>query len=189
MRVEVKTTHLEMTSPDRLRPTEDVVAGVRVERVGIPNPALNHFFFVDIGIPHRWYSRLRWSHEDWRRWVERDDVVTLLGALSGSPFGYAELMLHRGGADVEIVFFGILPSFLGRGLGGPFLADCVRAAWEMGPSRVWLHTCSEDHPHALSNHLDRGFEIFREETRVEEIPDRDDPAWLTPAYYDSLKPS
>ena len=97
-------------------------------------------------------------------------------------------MRRDDGADVEFVFFGILPGFFGRGLGGPFLTDCVDAAWDLGPSRVWLHTCSEDHPHALSNYLARGFEVFRKETRIEEIPDRDDPRWFTPAYFNSLKP-
>jgi GNAT superfamily N-acetyltransferase len=182
----VTTTHLQMRSPDLLRPTADRVHGAEVSLVEIPSPALNHFFFVNVGRPWRWYSRLRWSRPDWERWVEREDVITGVGCLGGAPFGYFELMLQNGGADVELVFFGVLPEMQGRGLGGPLLVDAVRTAWDLGPSRVWLHTCTEDHPHALANYLARGFEVFLVETKDEDIPDDDDPLWCTPAYFASL---
>ena len=41
----------------------------------------------------------------------------------------------------------------------------------MGAQRVWVHTCSLDHPHALANYQARGFRIFRVEEQREALPD------------------
>jgi RimJ/RimL family protein N-acetyltransferase len=186
-RLEITTTHLELRSPEQHRPGREPPAGLTVRRVDHPSPALNHFFFVEVGRPFRWYSRLGWDYEDWRRWVERPQVVTAIGYLDGTPIGYYELEQQQENASVEILFFGLLPAFLGQGLGGPFLSVTVEDAWALGPERVWLHTCTEDHPAALANYRARGFTVFARETKVEELPDDDDPRWLTPAYYESLQ--
>ena len=76
--------------------------------------------------------------------------------------GYAEL--GRNGTDVELVSFGLLPGFAGRGLGGALLAAATRAAWAQGPDRVWLHTCSLDSPAALPSYQRRGFRRYDERT-------------------------
>ena len=55
-----------------------------------------------------------------------------------------------------------IDQFLGKGLGGGFLTAAVEKAWEMGAARVWVHTCSFDHPNALKNYQARGFQIYRE---------------------------
>jgi hypothetical protein len=44
------------------------------------------------------------------------------------------------------------------------LSSAVRDAWALAPSRVWLHTCTLDHPNALPNYLARGFTPYRKET-------------------------
>jgi GNAT superfamily N-acetyltransferase len=53
---------------------------------------------------------------------------------------------------------------IGKGIGGGMLSLAVREAWKIkGTQRVWLHTCSEDHPHALANYQKRGFRLFKTE--------------------------
>ena len=47
-------------------------------------------------------------------------------------------------------------------MGGGFLTAAVEKAWEMEAARVWVHTCSLDHPNALKNYQARGFQIYRE---------------------------
>lgn len=44
--------------------------------------------------------------------------------------------------SAEILTFGLLPEFIGKGLGGFALSRGVRQAWALAPtvSRVWLHT-------------------------------------------------
>ena len=66
--------------------------------------------------------------------------------------------------SVEIAYFGIVESEFGRGFGKHLLSSAVRDAWALGPRRVWLHTCTLDHPNALSNYLARGFTPYRKET-------------------------
>ena len=56
--------------------------------------------------------------------------------------------------SVEIAFFGLLPQFIGKGLGGYLLSEAIRKAWDLDASRVWVHTCTLDHPRALGNSSD-----------------------------------
>lgn len=72
--------------------------------------------------------------------------------------------LHSGN-EAEIASFGLLPEFVGKGLGGFALTLGVRQAWALAPSvtRVWLHTSSLDHPRALANYHRRGFRTFKTE--------------------------
>ena len=56
-------------------------------------------------------------------------------------------------------------------MGGALLSDAVRTAWTLGARRVWLHTCSLDHPAALGNYQARGFRLFDTEVKLEELPD------------------
>jgi GNAT superfamily N-acetyltransferase len=68
------------------------------------------------------------------------------------------------GGNIEIVYFGLLPLMIGKGIGGGVLSLAIREAWKIkGAQRVWLHTCSEDHPHALGNYEKRGFRLFKTE--------------------------
>jgi len=46
----------------------------------------------------------------------------------------------------------------------------VRDAWALGPARVWLHTCTLDHPHALLNYRKRGFAPYKTETYEVNFP-------------------
>ena len=61
---------------------------------------------------------------------------------------------------IEIAIFGLAPQFIGRGLGGALLTHALEEAWGSRPQRVWLHTCTLDHPAALPNYLARGLTIF-----------------------------
>jgi GNAT superfamily N-acetyltransferase len=82
--------------------------------------------------------------------------------------GYAELD-RTCVENVEIVFFGLMPEFIGKGLGSYLLTAVVEHAWDVGAERVWLHTCTLDHPAALPNYLARGFRLFRTEQSFEEM--------------------
>ncbi len=66
-------------------------------------------------------------------------------------------------SEVEIAYFGLLPEFIGRGLGGDLLTSAIENAWAWSPApfRVWVHTCNRDHPGALANYQARGFKIYK----------------------------
>ncbi len=182
MQQTVKTTYLEMTSPDQLVSKSASNTDIIISEAKIPSPDLNHFLFMAVGQPWQWYSRLSWRREDWQQYLNSSAVQTWVGYMSGTPFGYFELE-EQANTGVEIKFFGLMQQYIGRGLGAILLSRAIAQAWAMGTSRVWLHTCSLDHPKALPNYQKRGFKIYDVETAVEEIPDADDTIWLSPNFY------
>ena len=175
MRELVTTYHLELTRPEALVPAAASRTPYRVERSTVPVPELNRFLYASVGADWCWYMRLEWSYDQWERYLAREEVGTWLAYVEGTPAGYFEL--ERQPPDsVEIAYFGLLPQFIGRGMGGAFLTDAVRTAFEFGAdgpdaTRVWLHTCTLDHPAALANYQARGFRIFDTVALEEEVPD------------------
>ena len=61
------------------------------------------------------------------------------------------------------------PPFIGQVLGGHLLTVAVGEAWRTAAKRVWLHTCTLDHPGALSNYQARGFRVFQKSTVSQEV--------------------
>jgi GNAT superfamily N-acetyltransferase len=166
----VTTTYLEMTSRARLRPAAPGKTVPTLVRAEIPCPAFNRFLYAAVGARWWWYARLSWSHARWLAYLDRPELHTWVAYVSGSPAGYFELERQDGG-NVEIAYLGLLPEFVGAGLGGPLLTAAITRAWDMGASRVWVHTCDLDHPAALPNYQARGLTIYRVEQAVEALPD------------------
>jgi GNAT superfamily N-acetyltransferase len=158
-----------MTSPDQLNRRGCAVEGLELRQVSPPLPELNRCFYTTIGSDWFWLDRLAWTLDDWRTYLGREGVETWLLSSHEFPAGYFELDAQPGG-DVEIVYFGLLPLFTGKGLGGHLLTCAVDRAWSMGGRRVWLHTCSLDDPRALPHYLARGFELYKQEESVRMLP-------------------
>ena len=87
--------------------------------------------------------------------------------MDGAPAGFAELD-RRTPSEIELVQFGLLPEFIGQGLGKYFLQRTIDKAWSYNPGHFWLHTCTKDHPAALPNYLKAGFVIYKEEVKDRE---------------------
>ncbi len=175
----VTITYLEMTSATQVVP----LTGARrldVRRAELPCPELNRFFYVAVGSEWWWHERLVWDRDRWATWVDRPELQTWIGYLSGTPVGYFELELQPGD-QVELVYFGLLPSFIGRGLGPELLDAAVRRAWDLTTKRVWVHTCTLDHPRALANYLARGFRVYDSVEKMERLPDVKSTPWPTSA--------
>ena len=154
--------HLEMSDRHAFCP-KALPPGFAVERLAPADPAMNRRFYQLVGAPWRWTDKLQWSDGDWSRYVCREELGTWVARLGDDVVGYFELECQHDG-DVEIKYLGLLPDFIGRGLGGPLLSQAVEAAWNLGGTRrVWVHTCTDDHEHALGNYLKRRFTIFKTE--------------------------
>ena len=135
-----------------------------------PCPQLNRFLYVSIGHQWCWYERLPWSLKRWRAYLEDPAVATWVAYQNANPVGYFELQRAPAGA-VEIVYFGLMPDHLGKGLGKLLLQDAIHQAAAFGDGPVWLHTCSLDHPAALPNYLSGGFKVRKTVTKTENLPD------------------
>jgi GNAT superfamily N-acetyltransferase len=167
--LEVRRTYLEMTSPGELRGARSADPTLRLERVEGCPPSFYRYLYAEVGRAYRWVDRLPWTDEDIGRHLADPAVSLWLLTVRGAPGGYFELKTTPE-ASVEIAYFGLLPEFIGRGLGKHLLTEAVERAWALGPRRVWLHTCSLDDRAALPNYLSRGFRPFREETYLVSKP-------------------
>jgi GNAT superfamily N-acetyltransferase len=178
MIVEQTVTWLEMTSPDELRPARLPPAPLELEQVDRSLTPLLRETNNRVGEPHGWTGRSGWSAEQWAAHLARPGVRALVARVGGEPAGLIELEARPGG-EVEITVFGLVPEFVGRGFGGHLLTRAVRLAWDARPPegtptrRVWLHTASTDHGHALPNYLGRGFRVVRSEVRRKQVPAKD----------------
>lgn len=168
--VDLTTVHLEMTSPEQLRPKRVELDGLEVRQVELPSPEFSRFLYVLVGREFDWTDRLPHDRETWLSYLDRPELETWAMYVRGTPAGYYELE-RQPGNDFEIRSFGVAPYFVGRGLGGHLLTHAVERGWANGARRVWLHTCTHDHPHALNNYLARGFREFYREVTKRRLPD------------------
>ncbi len=162
----VKTTHLEMWQPPQREffpPRE----GILILQARQPTIAYYRFLFDTVGGPWHWTSRKKLTDDALRAIIHdpRDEIYVL--HVEGVPAGFVELD-RRVEGEIEITFFGLMAEFIGQGLGRFFLDWAVAQAWKYQPRRLWVHTCTRDHPGALPNYLRAGFAVFREEVKDEE---------------------
>jgi GNAT superfamily N-acetyltransferase len=176
MQLKVITYHLELTRQDQLQPADTPTADLTLMEMKVPCPEFNRFFYTAVGGDWYWIDRLPWSYEQWLSYVRRAELETWAAYVNGTPAGYFELEMQDA-RSVEIVYFGVLPQFTGQGIGGRLLTLAVERAWHMGAARVWLHTCTLDHPRALANYRARGFRQFKEVMEEEDLPERSPGPW------------
>jgi GNAT superfamily N-acetyltransferase len=163
---EVITCFLEMHCADDVNAVVDS-RGLSVIEAEIDNFRLNRFLYEYVGEPWQWVEKLEQSDAQWRDYVEDPGLRTWVAYCRGSIAGYFELS-DPGDGNVEIVYFGLAPAFIGQGFGGYLLSCALQAAWAMaGAKRVWLHTCSLDHPNAVKNYEARGMTMYRQERSSE----------------------
>lgn len=167
---QVQVWHLEMTSRQGdAAPSQCNDRAYTLQKTSAPLPELNRFLYVTVGGPWLWFMRLGWQWQDWHEWLSRPGVETWVAYQQATPVGYFELEQQPGGS-AEIAYFGLVPEFIGKGLGRQLLEDAIDKAWCLADQRIWLHTCSFDHPSALPNYLARGFTVFKEEAFSMEVP-------------------
>jgi GNAT superfamily N-acetyltransferase len=158
----VTRTYLEMLSPEELRQTPVPIPEPSIEQIQECPVSFFRYLYQEVGRAFHWTDRLGWTDETIRRYLDTPGVSIWLMSSHAAPAGYFELRKHDDGS-VEIAYFGLLPEFIGRGWGKHLLTRAVEAAWQTGTHRVWLHTCTLDHPAALPNYVKRGFRPVREE--------------------------
>lgn len=166
--IEVTRTYLQMTRPQQLTGGCLRDERVRIEKVENCPPHFYRYLYAEVGRNWHWTDRIGWTDEEICAHLYREGLSLHVMYVAGAPAGYVELLKHPNGST-EIAYFGLMPEFIGRGLGRHLLNFAVEHAWQEGANRVWLHTCSLDAPQALPNYLKRGFVAFKEQTYTAEI--------------------
>ncbi|MGI9493779.1 MAG: GNAT family N-acetyltransferase [Geminicoccaceae bacterium] len=167
--VTATVTYLEMMAPpDRVRtpPPSDKI-GVEIRRAIQPTLSFYRYLYHAIGGDWTWTGRRLMDDAALGKIIHDPLVDVNVLWIEGVPAGLAELD-RRSPEDIELLYFGLIPDFVGKGLGLFFLNWAVDHAWSMRPERFWVHTCDLDHPNALPVYQKAGFSIIKRE-QIREI--------------------
>jgi GNAT superfamily N-acetyltransferase len=182
--IEVVVTYLEMTERPQ-RPTIPTPAGrLALMRADAPSVSYYRYLYNAVGEPWFWVDRRQLDDAALAALVHDPKVEIYVLYVNGEPAGYAELD-RRPEPDIDIAYFGIRPQFVGRGF-GPYLMNwAVDQAWQYGPRRLTVNTCTLDHPKALRTYQRIGFVAYKQERKL-----IDDPrlAGLVPAHLEPRLP-
>lgn len=155
------TYYLEMTSASDLQ-AKPQRHDLQIIECEVPQALFNKFLYQLVGASWEWGDLDTWHDADWQALVEQDCHRTWVAYHRGAIAGYYELY-RPDGRNSEIRYFGLAPQFIGCGFGGALLSHAALSAWEWpGTERVWVHTCTLDHPAALQNYQARGFRIYKQ---------------------------
>jgi GNAT superfamily N-acetyltransferase len=160
--IEVTRTYLEICDPAELQGARSDDPRIRVEQMPDCPASFFRYLYVEVGRNYHWIDRLLWTDEDIVAHLNKPETSMWLLTDDGATAGYFELRRCEDDS-VEIAYFGLLPGFLGRGLGKHLLTCATEQAWAEGAKRVWLHTCTLDDRAAMPNYLKRGFRSFKTE--------------------------
>ena len=123
---------------------------------------LPKFLYKEIGKDYYWKDRLVWSDKNWLDYVSQASYQLHTLYKDKNLVGYYEI-LSDNYLNFEIAYFGIFKEFFGRKMGGYLLSYAIYNYFYQGDKKVWVHTCTLDHPNALKNYLARGMKIFKTE--------------------------
>jgi GNAT superfamily N-acetyltransferase len=165
------TTYLEMLAPP-VRPEtvppapQDAV----VEKLSFPTRDEYLYFYRSVGDDLGWVDRRLMPPETLQHILQDPGTEVYVLRVEGEPAGFAELDRRHTG-QIELVYFGLFPQFIGRGLGRYLLDWIIDRAWSYHPIRLWVHTCDLDHPAALPNYQRAGFTVYDQQWITQTVVD------------------
>ncbi|MBI3453784.1 MAG: GNAT family acetyltransferase [Rhodospirillales bacterium] len=168
-KIEIVVTYLEMTALPRLAPPPNLpvkLAVLRAEKISL---SFYRYLYNTVGAAWLWYERRLMDDATLDAILADPNVEVYVLYANGEPAGYAELD-RRQAPDIELAYFGIVPHWIGRGLGPVLLNAVIDTAWRHQPQRLWVHTCNLDHPKALAMYQRAGFTPYRQETKTVDDP-------------------
>ena len=160
-------THLEMTVRPAPRPDPDGAWTLR----RVDAPALDWYrdLYGRVGRPWLWISRIRMPDAELSAIIQSPLVEVYALEHEGRDEGLLELDFRDAG-QCELAFFGVTPKLIGSGAGRWLMNRTLELAWSRPVGRVWVHTCTFDHPAALAFYQRSGFRAFRRQIEVADDP-------------------
>ena len=171
-KLETVVTYLQMRSPPVSAPPPPPAkphAVMKVEQIPL---YFYRYLYETVGSSILWWERTIMPDDDLRAALDEDGRDVFVLYVGGAPAGYYELAETREDSRkaIELAYFGLFPEFIGQGFGAWLLRAAIDEAWSRYPARMWLHTCTYDHPRALPNYQRAGFEPYKQETQVVDDP-------------------
>jgi GNAT superfamily N-acetyltransferase len=163
--LDVVITYLEMTERPK-RPSLPAPTGIKLAllRVDKPTVPFYRFLYEQVGDPCFWYERKHLPDDKLAAILADPKVELYVPYVAGSPAGYVEID-RRPTPDVALAYFGLIPDYIGIGLGRYLLDWAIEAAWSSSPRRLTVDTCTLDHVRALQTYQRAGFQPYRQERK------------------------
>jgi GNAT superfamily N-acetyltransferase len=158
-------TFLEMREPRRVAVP---ASPLFLRLIGRPHPQDYRVLFREVGERWLWFSRLIMDDEKLTKIIQDANVELYAVEHLGRDVGMLELDF-REAKECELAFVGLVPDLTGQGHGNWLLSEALRLAWRKDVERVHVHTCTLDHPAALSAYRRVGFTPYRR--AIERFPD------------------
>ena len=140
----------------------------RLERIG-RDLARYRRLYADVGQAWLWFSRTLVADEALDAVIGDPRVEALALVVEGRDAGIVELDFRRD-RECELAFFGLVPALYGRGVGAALIGEAIRRAFSRPIRRLWLHTCTLDHPAAMPLYLRAGFRPYRRAVEIADDP-------------------
>ena len=160
-------THLEMTERPALRP--DPLGAWTLRRVECPGLDWFRDLYRRVGEEWLWFSRLQMTDAELAAIVQSPSVEVYALVLDGRDEGLVELNFRSAG-QCEIGMFGVTANLIASGAGRWLMNRALERAWSRPVTRVWLHTCTSDHPSAVAFYQRSGFRAFRRQVEIADDP-------------------
>ncbi len=158
-------TYLEMKE----RPAGGMAEPLPLRPVISPDLAWYRRLYARIGLDWLWTSRLLMADAELAAILHHPANALFVAEDGSDAIGIVELD-RRNPEDVEISFFGLVPGATGQGLGPRMMAAALAEAWQPETRRVWLHTCTLDHPGAVTFYRRCGFTPYKRAIEVMDDP-------------------
>ncbi|GLH79264.1 N-acetyltransferase [Bradyrhizobium sp. SSBR45G] len=160
-------TSLEMLAPPVIPP--DPAGDWTLRRVAQPDLDWYRDLYARVGWEWLWSQRTRMSDAELARTIRADGVEITTLEHDGGDEALLELDF-RNKNECELVLFGVTSKLIGTGAGRLLMNHALRRAWARPLTRLWVHTCSFDHPRALAFYQRSGFRPYRRQIEIAPDP-------------------
>jgi GNAT superfamily N-acetyltransferase len=125
--------------------------------------------FKAVGQDLLWFSRLLMADDKLRSVLDNPAIQSFVFQAPDKMLGLLELNFEDV-AHCELAFFGLVPEAVGNGLGRMLMDEAIRRAFAKPIGRLWLHTCTLDHPAAMPFYLRSGFTPYARMVEIHDDP-------------------
>ncbi|MCA1431946.1 GNAT family N-acetyltransferase [Bradyrhizobium sp. BRP20] len=160
-------THLEMTAPPARR--DDPPGAWTLRKVDAPALPWYRDLFRRVGEGWLWFSRARMTDAELAAIIHAPGIEVYALVLDGRDEGLLELDFREPG-QCELTYFGVTAGLIGTGAARFLMNRSLERAWSRDVRRVWVHTCTLDHPSAVAFYQRSGFRAFRRQIEVADDP-------------------
>ncbi|MDA5192568.1 GNAT family N-acetyltransferase [Govanella unica] len=150
-----------------------------VDAAGLERPDLHLEFVADpdldwyrdlfraVGARWLWFSRLRMTDEALGAIIKDPavEIYALTRQGETTPKGLLELDF-RDPKNAELAFLGVTADMIGSGAGRYLMARAMERFRAVKPPRVFVHTCTNDHPDAPKFYERAGFRACGREVEI-----------------------